>query len=101
MPISCGLIKHIPSILDSELSGLGNKEFDIAWAMILRPGQRFMNGDEESSLFMDGCQLKVWCNRDYVKYYMLLIYLYFYKIGKTYLKYSLMSKKSYFDYCKK
>lgn len=42
--------EHISAILDFELSGIGNKEFDIAWALILRPGQRFLNSEEEISL---------------------------------------------------
>ena len=30
---------HISAVLDFELSGYGNRDFDIAWALILRPGQ--------------------------------------------------------------
>ena len=33
---------HISGILDFELAGIGDKEFDIAWSLILRPDQRFM-----------------------------------------------------------
>lgn len=74
--------KHISAILDFELSGIGNKEFDIAWALILRPGQKFMNTEEEISLFMKGYLSVGTCNWDYVKYYMVLIYSYFFGIGK-------------------
>ncbi len=75
--------KHISAILDWELSGWGNKEFDIAWALILRPGQKFMNTEEELSLFVDGYLSVGNCNLDYVNYYMVLIYSYFYKIGRN------------------
>ena len=92
--------KHISAILDFELSGWGNKEFDIAWALILRPGQKFMNTDEEISLFMDGYQSEGTCNWDYVKYYMILIYSYFYKIGRTNAEYLSYVKNVFLDYCK-
>lgn len=93
--------KHISAILDFELSGWGNKEFDIAWALILRPGQKFMNTYEEISLFMDGYQSEGTCNWDYVKYYMILIYSYFYKIGRTDVEYLSYVKNVFLDYCSK
>lgn len=92
--------KHISAILDFELSGWGNKEFDIAWALILRPGQKFMNTDEEISLFMDGYRSEGTCNWYYVKYYMILIYSYFYKIGRTNVEYLYYVKNVFLDYCK-
>ena len=73
--------KHISGILDFELAGIGNKEFDIAWALILRPGQRFLKTEEEISLFMQGYFSYGFCNLEYVRYYMVLIYAYFMEIG--------------------
>lgn len=73
--------KHISAILDFELAGLGNKEFDIAWALILRPGQKFLKTKEEIARFMDGYLSLGTCCFERVKYYMVLIYAYFYKIG--------------------
>lgn len=73
--------KHIAAVLDFELSGFGNKEFDIAWALILRPGQKFLRTKEELNLFMRGYQSVGSCEIAYVMYYMVLIYSYFYKIG--------------------
>ena len=55
--------KHISAILDFELSGWGNKEFDIAWALILRPGQKFMNTDKEILLFRDGYKQINYCKK--------------------------------------
>lgn len=92
--------KHISAILDFELSGWGNKEFDIAWALILRPGQRFLNTEKEISLFIDGYLSVGSCNWDYVKYYMVLIYSYFYRIGRTDAAYQPYIKKVFLDYCK-
>ena len=70
--------KHISAILDFELSGIGNKEFDIAWAIILRPEQKFLKTDEELNLFFSGYKSINSFNLEYVKYYMILIYSYFY-----------------------
>ena len=93
--------KHISAILDFELSGWGNKEFDIAWALILRPGQKFMNTDKEILLFRDGYLSVGNCNWDYVKYYMVLIYSYFYRIGKEDAAYQSYIKDVFINYCKK
>ncbi len=45
---------HIAGILDFELAGIGNRDFDIAWALLLRPGQTFLKTDEERSEFLRG-----------------------------------------------
>lgn len=71
--------KNISAILDFELSGIGNKEFDIAWALFLRPGQSFLNTKEEVELFWAGYSSLGTANWDYVKYYMVQIYFYFYR----------------------
>lgn len=72
---------HISAILDFELSGIGNKEFDIAWSIIRRPGQKFMKTVEEINLFLKGYSLLNSYNFEYLKYYMILIYSYFYYVG--------------------
>ena len=91
--------KHMSAILDFELSGWGNKEFDIAWAIIHRPGQKFMNTEEEISLFMEGyCSLGN-CNMDYVRYYMILIYSYFYKVGNDNASYQSFVRDVCAKYC--
>jgi len=66
------------AILDFELSGTGNREFDVAWAIIARPGQRFLLTKQEIDLFMEGYLSTGSLNRKYVEYYMVQIYLYFY-----------------------
>lgn len=75
--------KHISAILDFELSGMGNKEFDIAWALILRPGQRFMKTGEEIRRFLEGYLSQGSFNTEYLKYYMVLIYSRFYDFGES------------------
>jgi aminoglycoside phosphotransferase (APT) family kinase protein len=44
----------IMGILDWEYSGMGFKEQDIAWALILRPGQQFMNNKHDIEDFLKG-----------------------------------------------
>ena len=73
--------KSISAILDFELAGIGNREFDIAWASIRRPGQTFLVKKEEVELFLKGYSSVESYNEEYVKYYMVLIYSYFYEIG--------------------
>ncbi len=72
---------HISGILDFELAGIGNREFDIAWSLILRPGQRFMQSREEAREFMKGYTSVADCDLTLVRYYMVLIYVRFLKFG--------------------
>ena len=73
--------KNISGVLDFELSGIGNKEFDIAWAIILRQGQKFLKSNVEIEKFMKGYNSVNHCNINYVKYYMILIYVWFYEFS--------------------
>ena len=72
---------HISGILDFELSGMGIREFDIAWAIINRPGQTFLNTLEEIELFLKGYRKHANYNYDYVIYYMALVYSWFIFFG--------------------
>ena len=72
---------HISGILDFELAGMGNREFDIAWSLILRPGQNFMKTKEELREFLLGYTSIQECNCNLVLYYMVLIYSRFLKLG--------------------
>ena len=47
---------HISGILDFELAGYGNKEFDIAWAVFRRPGQKFLRTEAALLYRPDGMQ---------------------------------------------
>lgn len=75
--------KHISAILDFELSGIGNKEFDIAWALVHRPGQRFLKTVEEIKLFLAGYRSAGTVNVEYLKFYMVQIYCCFYDFGEN------------------
>lgn len=74
--------KKLVGVLDWELSGIGNKEFDIAWAIINRPSQKFLRTEEEVNKFLEGYKSVNTCNVEYVKYYMLLIYSHFISVDK-------------------
>lgn len=73
---------HISAILDYELSGIGIKEFDIAWACLLRPGQRFLNSKEEIDLFLRGYSNNGTFDYSSFAFYYALAGSYFYSIGK-------------------
>lgn len=68
---------RISAILDFELAGYGNRDFDIAWALFLRPGQKFLKTDMERDLFLEGYQKHGSCSIEAVKYYMAQCYVYF------------------------
>lgn len=79
--------KKLVAVLDWELSGIGNKEFDIAWAIINRPNQKFLKTQEEVDKFIEGYQSIDTCNIEYVKYYMFLIYSHFISNDKNNFEY--------------
>ena len=73
----------ISGILDFELAGLGNKEFDVAWTVIRRPGQTFMKTQQEIDLFLEGYCSANTIDESLVKYYMVQVYCHFYAVGKN------------------
>lgn len=75
--------KKIVGVLDWELCGIGNKEFDIAWAIINRPSQKFFKTEKEVKEFLRGYKSLNKCNIKYVTYYMSLIYSHFISVGKN------------------
>ena len=79
--------KKISAVLDWELSGIGNKEFDIAWAIINRPSQKFLKTDKEVKEFLKGYASINNYNFEHVKYYMILIYSHFISVNKKDSKY--------------
>lgn len=48
------LDNNINGVIDWEYSGIGLKEQDIAWSLILRPGQRFMDAIDDIESFLNG-----------------------------------------------
>jgi aminoglycoside phosphotransferase (APT) family kinase protein len=68
---------NISAILDWELAGIGWREFDLAWATILRPSQNFMKKESEVEEFLKGyCQTAEYDGRA-LKWCQKLIYCHF------------------------
>lgn len=65
------------AILDFELSGWGDRDFDIAWALFLRPGQQFLKTREETERFLAGYRRLEACDERAVRYYMAQCYVHF------------------------
>lgn len=72
---------HISAILDLELAGMGERDRDIAWALLHRPGQKFLNTEEEIALFLEGYGELQAYDEAAVRYYMAMMYPYFYDFG--------------------
>ncbi len=68
---------HISGILDFELAGYGDRDFDIAWALILRPGQTFLKTAEERRRFLMGYGRHGSFDAAAIRFYMAQIYTYF------------------------
>ena len=84
--------KQISAVLDLELSGIGNREYDIAWAMAVRPKQSFLITPQEIQLFLDGYRTLGDLNIEHLKYYLVLVYSHFYLLiakNEVYQKYIL------------
>ncbi|MDD4000334.1 MAG: phosphotransferase [Bacilli bacterium] len=91
--------QKISGILDFELAGIGNKEFDIAWSIILRPSQKFLLTKKEVVEFLKGYQSVNVCEEKLLIYYMALIYSRFYNIGDDeYKKYIVSWYTNNLDY---
>ena len=68
---------RISAILDFELSGYGDRNVDIAWAIFRRHGQTFMKTDEETQRFLAGYAKHNSFDPQAVTYYMAQFYVYF------------------------
>jgi aminoglycoside phosphotransferase len=73
--------EQISAVLDYELSGLGNREFDLAWACFLRPGQKFLDTWEEVELFLAGYAEEGAFDRSAFEYYFVLLGTWFLAFG--------------------
>lgn len=71
----------ITAVLDWELSGMGVREFDMAWAVLLRPGQTFLKTPEEIELFLEGYRTRQDFSLRAFVYYYVLAGAHFYALG--------------------
>ena len=72
---------RITAVLDYELLGRGIREFDLAWAVVLRPGQQFLKTAEELDRFLNGYGETQSFSYPAFRYYYILAALWFYGMG--------------------
>lgn len=72
---------RLSAILDWELAGQGSREFDMAWAVFRRPGQRFLNDWEEVEAFLAGYAQKQPFSPKAFCWYYVLIAAWFFPMG--------------------
>ncbi len=81
--------KNISGILDFEYSGAGFKEQDIAWAIVLRPTQYFMDNLEDIKYFLTGYLESNNFDVESLRWCLVNAYVHFYlmnKDNKEYIK---------------
>ena len=73
----------VSCLLDYELSGYGSREYDLAWALVLRPGQRFLQTEKERRVFLESYRKHHSFSKEAFDYYMVLFGIFFYKISMS------------------
>ena len=68
---------HISAMADWELCGMGDRDYDIAWAIVRRPGQTFLKTEAEVRRFLTGYRTVAPLNEERVLRHMARIYVYF------------------------
>lgn len=71
----------VSCLLDYELSGYGSREYDLAWALTLRPGQKFLRTKKEREIFLKSYSRYHNFSEKAFAYYMVLFGMFFYKIN--------------------
>lgn len=66
---------RLSGILDFELAGMGDPSRDIAWALLRRPGQAFLDTPGQIDRFLDGYGN---CDRAAVRWWMVQFYTWYY-----------------------
>ena len=62
---------------------MGHKEQDIAWALIMRPNQKFLNSIEDILLFLNGYNVNGTYDEKKLKWCLINGYLHFYLMNKN------------------
>lgn len=73
---------EINCVLDWELSGIGNKELDLAWAIVRRPKQNFFIAKEEEDWILEGYSQNAQFEYTFYSYYYVLCSMRFFKIAQ-------------------
>jgi fructosamine-3-kinase len=75
--------EEIECVLDWELAGIGNREFDLAWAVLPRPGQSIFYSRKEEEKILEGYVRVNDFNFDSYKYYRAMLIPHFLKFAGT------------------
>lgn len=73
----------VNGVIDWEYSGVGFKEQDIAWALILRPGQKFMDKKVDIQKFLSGYSCEGKYDKKKLKWCLINGYCHFYLMNKN------------------
>jgi aminoglycoside phosphotransferase (APT) family kinase protein len=71
--------KGIEATLDWELAGIGNQEYDLAWSVVVRPGQQFFLTEDEELEILNGYQEVNTFDFSAYQYYKVLVMSHFYQ----------------------
>lgn len=71
----------VSAVLDWELAGVGVREFDMAWAVLLRPGQTFLDSPEQVGAFLAGYGARQSFSPNAFAHYYILAALWFAALG--------------------
>lgn len=74
--------ESISGILDFEYSGAGFKEQDIAWAIVLRPTQHFMDNLEDIKCFLTGYKKSNIFDIEKLRWCLVNAYIHFYLMNR-------------------
>ncbi len=74
---------QVSCLLDYELSGYGPREFDLAWALVLRPGQKFLDTHIERSSFLSEYSRYHYYSPKALDYYLVQVAMFFYAIDSN------------------
>ena len=73
----------VSTVLDFEYSGIGFKEQDIAWATVLRPGQKFMDNVNDIKVFLSGYKEELSFNFNKYLWCLINCYCHFYNMNSN------------------
>lgn len=73
---------RINGVLDFEYTGYGFKEQDIAWSLVLRPSQKFMDNINDIKYFLNGYKQNGEYNKDNLKWCLINCYCHFYLMNQ-------------------
>lgn len=68
---------QVSGLLDFEPAGHGSREYDLAWALVLRPGQGFLKTKEERQAVLDAYSRPQAYSRGAFEYYLVRLGMFF------------------------